>query len=336
MLNTLPAVVGAFVLSSGLIVWAGVRLSRYGDIIAQKTGLGGTWIGLILLSTVTSLPEVATGASAVVLFVLPDIAAGDVIGSCLFNLVVLAMLDLRHAEPLSARIHQGHVLTASFGVVLMGLLALTLQLGARVPVVGWIGLPSLGFIALYALAARTIFVFERGRVRMVTEEIIGEPRPGDLSLRQAALRFAGAAAVLVGAATLLPAAAEQLSVFTGLGQSFVGSLFVATSTSLPEVVVSAAAARIGALDMAAANLFGSNLFNIAVMGLDDVMYVRGPITADVSPDHLLTLTAAMVMTGIAIIGLTFRAQKKRFRLSWDAMAIVAVYVLSLGLLAGRG
>jgi len=333
-----PLIIGVaqFVVCSAAILLSGVRLSRYGDIIAEKTGLGGSWIGLILLATVTSLPELVTGASSIVLYDVVDIAAGDVIGSCLFNLLILALLDVRHPVPLSARIHQGHVLSAGFGIVQLGLLAMALVAGGLMPVLGWIGLPSLCFIGLYAFAVRTIFVFERARVTELAEEMTGEIRYGEITLRRAALYFGVAAAVLVAAATLLPGAAERISHATGLDESFVGTLFVAASTSLPEVVVAGAAMRIGAIDMAAANLFGSNLFNVAVLGVDDVLYVRGPLLADVARIHLLTLAGAIVMTGIAIIGLTYRAKKKRYRLSWDSLASLGVYVICVVLLARWG
>ena len=333
-----PLIIGVaqFVVCSAAILLSGVRLSRYGDIIAEKTGLGGSWIGLILLATVTSLPELVTGASSIVLYDVVDIAAGDVIGSCLFNLLILALLDVRHPVPLSARIHQGHVLSAGFGIVQLGLLAMALVAGGLMPVLGWIGLPSLLFLGVYAFAVRTIFVFERARVTELAEEMTGEIRYGEITLRRAALYFGVAAAALVGAATLLPGAAERISHATGLDESFVGTLFVAASTSLPAVVVAGAAMRIGAIDMAAANLFGSNLFNVAVLGVDDVLYVRGPLLADVARIHLLTLAGAIVMTGIAIIGLTYRAKKKRYRLSWDSLASLGVYVICVVLLARWG
>lgn len=155
-------------------------------------------------------------------------------------------------------------------------------------------------------------------------------------MRRAVVLYVASAAVLAAAAIFLPGAAERLAHATGLTQSFVGSLFVAASTSLPEVVVSVAAARMGALDMAAGNLFGSNLFNIAVLGIDDLLYTRGPLTAAVSPLHLITLVSAMTMTAVAVIGLTYRAKQKRFRLSWDAFGIAAVYVIGLTLLAVLG
>jgi cation:H+ antiporter len=176
-----------------------------------------------------------------------------------------------------------------------------------------------------------VTVAEAGTARTLT----GEIRYRDITLRRATLLYLAAAAVLVSSATLLPGVAERFSAVTGLDQSFVGTVFVATSTSLPELVVSVAAVRIGAIDMAAANLFGSNLFNVAVLGVDDILYLRGPLLVDVSHDHLLSLTAAITMTGIAIIGVTVRARQKRFRLSWDAIAILAMYVICLILLARR-
>ena len=78
--------------------------------------------------------------------------------------------------------------------------------------------------------------------------------------------------------------------------------------------------------MAAANLFGSNLFNVAILGIDDLLYLKGPLLTQVSSTHLITLLGAVLMTAIAIVGLTIRARRKRFRISLDALAMVVVYV----------
>jgi cation:H+ antiporter len=265
-------------------------------------------------------------------FDVPDIAAGDAIGSCMVNLVILAMLDIRHPVPLTARIHQGHVLSAGFGIVQLGLAGLAMLAGAYAPMVGWFGLHSLVFVAIYLLAVRTLFTFERSRLLEVAEQLTGDSRYQDISLRRAVVLCAAGAAVLVASASLLPALAERLATLSGLEHSFVGTLFVAVSTSLPEIVVSGAAVRIGAVDMAAANLFGSNLFNIAVLGVDDMLYTKGSMLTVVSSTHMIGITTAMLMTAVSIIGVTYRARRKRYRLSWDAMALVVIYVLALLLL----
>ena len=315
-----------------LILLSGIRLSRYGDVIADRTGVGGTWMGLLVMASVTSLPELITGASSILVFDTADIAAGDAIGSCMFNLLILSFLDFRNPVPLSTRIHQGHVLAAAFGIVLLGIVALAMAAGRAAPMLGWVGLHSVVILAGYAVAMRTIFIFERTRMAEVAKEIARDAGHAGMTLREALVRFVAAAVVLVAAAAMLPGAGERLAVETGLGQSFVGSLFVAASTSLPEVVVSVAAARMGAVDMAVGNLFGSNLFNVAVLGIDDLLYTRGSVLAAVSPVHVVSLTTAMIMTAIAIVGVTYRASRKRYRLSWDAIAILAAYLIGANLL----
>lgn len=322
-----------FVACALVILFAGVRLSHYGDVIADRTGLGGTWIGVVGLAAVTSLPELITGASSVLVFDVAEIAVGDVVGSCMFNLAILAVLDARDPAPLSARIHQGHVLVAAFGILQLGLATAAIVAGPRAPMLGWVGVHSVVFVLVYGLAMRTIFVFERGRTARL-EEQAGDGRHGTFPIRRAVALFGVNALLLVAAATYLPGLGERLAAVAGMQQSFVGTLFVAIATSLPEVVVSAAAARMGALDMAAGNLFGSNLFNVAVLGIDDMLYARGSLLADVSSVHLLGTAAAISMSAAAVIGLTYRAQRKRYRLSWDAFAMLAMYILALALIRG--
>jgi cation:H+ antiporter len=317
---------------AALILFAGARLSRYGDIIAEKTGLGGTWIGVVALAAVTSLPELITGASSILVFDVTDIAAGDVIGSCMFNLVILALLDVRDPAPLTARIHQGHVLVAAFGILQLGLAAIAMVAGPRAPAMGWVGVHSLVLVAVYAFAMRTIFTFERSRVAQLAEQITGDIRYRDFTMRRALALYGLNALVVVIAAAYLPGLGERLARLAGIEQSFVGTVFVAIGTSLPEIVVATAAARIGAVDMAAGSLFGSNVFNIAVLGIDDMIYSRGVLLGDVSRTHLISTAAAISMSAIAIIGLTYRAQRKRYRLSFDAFAIIAVYLLAIALL----
>jgi len=87
-----------FIICSAVIVVSGSRLSRYGDVIAEKTGIGGAWIGLILMASITSLPELITGISSVAIVNVPDIALGDVMGSCVYNLAILAVMDILNKE----------------------------------------------------------------------------------------------------------------------------------------------------------------------------------------------------------------------------------------------
>ena len=142
-----------------------------------------------------------------------------------------------------------------------------------------------------------------------------------MTLRAAVLRYALHAAVVVGAAVFLPSIAERIAVMTGLGQTFVGNIFVAITTSLPELTVSAAALRIGAVDMAVGNIFGSNLFNMAILAIQDIFYLKGPILSFVQGQHMIPTVLAMAMTGLAIAGLIYNAEKKLFIWAWDSFGV---------------
>ncbi|MCS6939926.1 MAG: sodium:calcium antiporter [Roseiflexus sp.] len=319
-----------FIACAAVILVAGTQLSRYGDVIADMTGLGRTWIGVVLLASVTSLPELITGLSSVAIFRVPNIAMGDIAGSCMFNLLIIAMLDALHGpSPISARVHQGQVLSASFGVILLGLVGLSIILGEMLPVIGWVSVSSLIFVAIYLLAMRTIFTYEQ---RRIVAEFVAEMATETEARHPSAARVYGLftlnAVLIVGAATYLPGLAETLAETTGLGQTFFGTIFVALSTSLPEVVVSIAALRIGAIDMAVGNVFGSNLFNIGILALDDLFYTPGPLLAAIEMSHIIAVMAAMIMTAIAIVGLTYRSDSKRLFVAWDTLGIAVVYALA--------
>jgi len=337
-LSPLLTVWSAFALCAALITVAGTLLSRYGDVIADKTGLGGTWVGLALLATVTSLPELVTGASAVVLADAPNLALGDILGSCVFNLFLLTILDLLlREESVFSRASRGHILSAGFGVLLLGFIGFNLLLGGDAPqlTIGHLGAYSVVIVLIYAVAMRTVFRYERAERTAYTEE--RAERYPHITLRQASWRYAGAAAVVVAAGTWLPFVGKALAEAMGWHQTFVGTLFVAAATSLPEAVVTIAALRIGALDMAVSNLLGSNLFNGLLVALDDALYLKGPILANVSPLHGLSALSAIMMTGVVIIGLLFRPRGQLLRImSWASLMIFSIYILNSLLLYLRG
>lgn len=317
-----------------LIGLAGTRLSRYGDVIAGKTGMTGGWVGLALLATVTSIPELTTGVSAVALAGQPNLAIGNVLGACVLNLAMLVLVDLLHrGESFYRRAGVGHVLSASFGIVLIGFVGLNILLAREgmVPAIGHVGLYTPILVGVYLVALRTVFAFEarerRAFAAEAAEELI-DRHPG-LTLRDAVRRFVIAAAVVVAAGLWLPFAAGQIADAMGWRQTFVGTLLLAAATTLPEMAVTVAAIRMGAVDMAIGNLLGSNLFNLVVLAVDDLAWLKGPLLSDASATHVFTAMSALVMTGIVIIGLLDRPNTRLLRtVGWVSLALFTVYLLN--------
>ncbi len=323
----------AFIICTSLIVYSGIKLSKYGDIIAEKTGMGRTWIGVVLMASVTSLPELVTGISSVTYAGVPDIAAGDVLGSCVFNMLILAILDAVYRPmPISTKAHHGHVLSAGFGILLLSIAGMSLFLGNRIVPLGWIGPYTLLFIVIYFIGMRLVYSYEKRQFAAFVKDMAFELKYEGISMKTAIINYCINAVLVIAAAVFLPGIGEGIAEMTGLGQTFVGNVFIAVSTSLPEVVVSFTAVRMEAVDLAIGNLFGSNIFNMFILAIDDMFFVEGPLLSYVGQNHIISALSAIAMTTIAIIGLTYRTEKKKLFLAWDSMGIVVVYIINLMLL----
>jgi len=317
-----------------VIGYAGYFLSRYGDIIAEKSGISASWVGLILLSTATSLPELVTGISAVSFANAPDIAVGDALGSTVFNLAILILLDaLYRRETLYSRAAQGHVLSVMLGTILIAFAGFSLLLdhAAMSPSIAHVGLYSPFIILVYLVSMRAIYSYERRTLSEYTE--VSAERYPNVTLRSAIKGYALAALTVVVAGSWLPYVAKNISELMGWGQSFVGTLLVAAVTSAPEAAVTISALRIGALDMAIANLLGSNLFDIIILAVDDLFYTQGPLLAQVSASHALTAFTAVMMSALVAVGFIFRPQKRIvLGLTWISLGLFMLYVLNTWIL----
>lgn len=320
-----------------VIGFAGYFLSRYGDIIAEKSGISASWIGLILLSTATSLPELVTGISAVTFADAPDIAVGDVLGSTVFNLAILVILDaLYKRETLYSRAAQGHILSASLGTILIAFAGYSLLLDhvGMSPSLWHVGFYSPFIVVVYLVAMRAVYSYEH---RTVTEytEVSAERYPG-VTLRSAIKGYAWAAGAVVIVGSWLPFVAKDISDLMGWEQSFVGTLLVAGVTSAPEAAVTISALRIGALDMAIANLLGSNLFDIIILAIDDLFYTKGPLLAHVDINHAMTAFTAVMMSALVTVGFIFRPQRRVvLGLTWVSLGLLMIYVLNSWILFGH-
>ena len=327
---TLAWLLFQFAVCAMLIARAGYVLSRSADALAEAHGWGRGWVGLALLATVTSLPELASGVSAVAFVDAPNLAVGNALGACVINLLFLVVVDaLQRHQPMYREASATHLLSAGFGVVMLGFVALSLLTGTRAPAVLHVGVYSPMLLVLYLLALKGVHAHEREALAAVASAC----RPASAGpTRYEWRRFGLAALMVVAAGSWLPAVADRLGQSLGLSRSFVGTVLMAVVTTLPEMAVTLGALRLGALDMAIGNLLGSNLFNVAILALDDAFYIRGPLLADVASVHTGTAVTALVMTGLVIIGLVMRPKGRTLRVvSWISVCLMATYLVNAAL-----
>lgn len=291
-------------IAAALIVIGFVFLVKGADLfvdnasgIAKKLGVSPVVIGLTIVAFGTSMPELAVSVTAA-LQGSNEIAVGNVVGSNIFNLLVIAggsaclyplacdRILLKRDWPLSA------LAALVLGIFLFG--------DQRI---------SRGeALILLAMFGAVLFMQLKGAKQ--TEEKAPETRPmGRLLL----FLVIGIAAIVIGGQITVDGA-TSLARILGLSETLIGLTIVAVGTSLPELVTSLVAARKGENEIAMGNVIGSNIFNILlILGVSSVIT---PI-----PVLSTSIIDCLVLIGISIV---FYLPARKGRLGRVPGAIMAL------------
>ena len=335
-------------LVSGLIVVvAAIRLTTLADRFADEWGLGKAFVGMLLLATVTSLPEVVAGATAGAIGAV-DMAFGAVYGSCSFNIVIIVIMNLMFAAGgsvlRSARPTQ--FLNSSFGIVMITLSLMAMTTVHRLeghPLVQQVVevVAVVGIVAAYVVCMYLAQQFEK--------RDLGLPEDAAFAKRSIGLVFQIfiVSAITMGAAWWLTQTGDKLAThpidFLGgraLGASLVGILFLAIASSLPEIATSVTAVRIGNVDMALGNVFGSNMFNILVLPVVKIATLATGDSLMMSGDNFDSNTNVLagllpILLTAAVIGaIAFRTQRRLFRLGYDSVILLIIYLAGMFIILG--
>ena len=324
-----------FLVTALAIVLAGMALARNAAVIADRTGLGQVWVGAILLAAVTSLPELVTG-SAAVLRGTPELATGSVFGSNMANMALLGLLGLVYTR---RRVMQseapGMVLTASTAIVMTAVASLFIV--ARLEFsLGWL---SIGSVALVAVLLANAFLMRGHGESTAQPDVVPlatVARAEEPPLRVAVGWFAAATVVIIAAGPFLVGSAEEIAELMGVSNTFFGVLGLAMATSLPELSTSVAAVRLGAIDLAVGNLFGSNVANMIILAWLDVIHVQGPLLESIDMSNAVAGTVAVLLMAVGLREMIFRTERRRLPFDPAAAVILAGYVLGLLLVWSAG
>jgi cation:H+ antiporter len=330
-----------FLLAVAVVVVAGIKLSLYGDALGERTGLGSGLIGLIFLAAVTSLPEVVVSLTSVLKATDPvtgaDLAIGNMLGSNIFNLIILALLALLFRNRFDPRkLQSPHTDSALYGLILLALFAGAFFSARTLPLV----VPFLGCGAVI-LSLPVVYGFilkrENGKTKPVLMAVDAEEDklPSEEALTHLpAARFYSVLTLLcgfiIGGGVLLSILGSRMALPPeqggfGLEASLIGTLFLAISTSLPELVISFSSVRLGFLDMSVGNVLGSNLFNLLIVFLADLAMRGGNILAYASRQHAVSIVLIALLTGLSM--LLLRA-KSRLQTQSLAGGMLLLYIVA--------
>jgi cation:H+ antiporter len=308
-----------------IVLFAGAKVAQYADVIAEKTRLGRLWVGTLILGVVTSMPELVTSVSSVTLVHHPNLGLGTLIGSCIFNLCIIAIIDIKHKDKSALSIASNrHVNSLAIGIVLAIVVGVGVLLNERFAYlrIGYASLPGIVILLIYITAFWRISKQKRDT-------------PPDASLLQYEhtsgrfvwLKLALASSAIIGAGIWLSYVGDQISIVTGWGTTFVGSLLIAITTSLPELTVAIVSERLGAIDLAIGDILGANLLDLTYIFFLDLLNGNESIFARASQSHLVTLSLLVVMNTVLIVAFKTKMSRKMFKsASWYSPLLIILYI----------
>ena len=352
MMQSLPLWANAlvFAIASAVIWWAGTRLERYADAISDKTGIGQAFGGLLLLAVATSLPELATTITAVVVLNNPTLAVHNLLGGVALQTGVLAIADATKGKRGALTFFSPDFSLLTQGVGLLLLLQLTVAgvVAQGVPTAFsislWPVLIGAAYVALMYLSYRY-----RGQPRWTpsklddippearpehVSEVIAEERAQttDRPTKHLYLLFAGASLLVLVGGWFAAQSADILAEQSGLGDAFLGATLLALATSLPELSTTTAACRDGRYTMATSNIFGSNACDVALLLVAELLYRDGTVLANADLSLVFVTATGAAMTCVYLWGLMERENRTVFGVGWDSAAAVLIYMGGMAVL----
>lgn len=339
----LPANIAIFAIAAVSVWLAGSRLTRYADAIANATGIGQAVAGIVLLAGVTSLPEIAVTATASIAGN-AELAVNNLFGSIAMQVAILAVLDFAIGrKALTAVVPDpGILLQGSLNVILITGAAAAMVIGD----VALFGIGAWSWAALFAYIAsvrmlsrmqgrRPWLAASNGRVQhqLIDSQSKGSDDQDDRpAMRMLLLKTFLVGAIILVAGYAVAKSGEALAQQTGLGSSFAGFVLVAIATSLPELSTALSAVRRGLFTMAISDILGTNLINVGLLFLVDLLDTGEPVLNRVGDFAIFGALLAVVLTGLFQAGLAERNNKSVLRMGYDSLLVLIVYVVGLALL----
>lgn len=281
-----------YIILAVLVVALSVKLADYVDLIDKKTNISGAFIGGVILAAVTSLPELFTSFSAVVIVKNPSLVIGNILGSNLFNITIFGIILIIWAKKFSkASVGKSHFKITVFTLFLFALMFLAVILGIDFSIFN-ISIYSLIIIITYAFSIRYMANDESDN---------DEETDNPLTIKQIAVRFIILSVLLVSVSIAITYVTDILAEGFKLGATIAGALFLGIATSLPELTSTFALAKKSNFNAATGNILGSGVFNFAILAVADLLYRGGSVFDSKDSNSLVVFGfIATLLTGTCL------------------------------------
>ena len=272
-----------------LLVWGADKFVEGASALARKMGVSPLLVGLTIVAFGTSMPELAVSVTAA-LRGANEIAVGNVVGSNMFNLLVVAGLS----AVICPLVMDKMLLRRDWPLSIFAAVLLLVAIAPDHVIARWEGA---GLLVIFAvILSRQIKAALNDRAQLAAAEAEAAEEAAEMTKSPVMIWVnivLGLACIVLGGQLAVNGATGIARMF-GLSETLIGLTIVAIGTSLPELVTSIVAARKGQNEIAMGNVIGSNLFNILlILGVSAVI-TPIPVQATSIIDCLFLITISVV------------------------------------------
>ncbi|MBL7072140.1 MAG: hypothetical protein ISS26_08265 [Candidatus Omnitrophica bacterium] len=310
-----------FIICVAFIIASGYKMTIYADDISKKTGLSSGIMGLLVLAFITSCPELVTTLSSISVVDAPDLAIGDLIGANAFNIFAIAVLGVLCGKG-SIMKGQGRLNIFTISVVIIMLVVVMASIrfaGSGFDILNM----SFGSILIGVLySGALVFMYKSESHKAVQLKKSG-------LTAGLMLKFIAAASIIIASGVWLARIGKNISTTYEFSEMYVGVLLIAFATTMPEFVVSLTALKKNSISMATGNLIGSNMFNIFIITILDVVLRRGSFFKYVSALNVHVSLFAIVLTAIALGAMLRKGKTVKILkfFTWDSLMIITAFIV---------
>lgn len=306
-----------FILISSLVVYFSIRLSFYADELEKQTTMNSVFIGGVLVAGITSLPELVTCFSSILLGN-NYLAIGDILGSNFFNVSIMCFLDIIFIKKyLFRNIDKKNTFIYISLLIIYFIMYFSLKGFTSISFFN-LGIPTFIIFLLYG-----IYLY---KLKQDKEKNVSSNKKDVFIL---VIKFIITSILIVITSVLLTLVVNKIAMDNpSFSSSLFGALLLGIVTSFPEVITFISLMKMNNFDMALSDIIGSNFFNLLVLAIGDILTRENQLYYYSDKENILILTFCFLTT---IVNFYQVNKKNNNKISYliPSLIVVSLYILFL-------
>lgn len=325
-----------YLLLAFIVIYATSKLSYYVDELDKKTHISGAIIGGVLLATITSMPEFITSITSTIGLGLPGLAFGNVFGSNIFNIMILALADIIFIKQMFFNKVKTQK-TTNMLVILMYVVFLVPLLLSTFTSIDYSSFTFAFLLTFNAISVVVLILYVLSIRSMNNEETEQSEETSKLSFKKIGIMFGLWASVVIVSSYFVTLVANDLGETLNLGASFAGAIFLGIATSLPEMTAVMTLMKLKNHEAALGNIVGSNVFNMTIISVVDILNVNEDIFYELrmGTETRENVSLLLILGAINSIILMFALLRKKAynKITYiiPSVLILVVYFIYIGI-----